>query len=167
MEYPLTCHPDTPPTGVTGVFVTLNRSSLHYRVAGADQLRVPPDALPERTDGLWRTTCFELFVRPAGESGYIEYNFAPSGQWAAYGFSDYRAGMHPLERATPPRIGRSGDTWHVDLADPLPRGRLSLTAVIEELDGTRSFWALAHPAGAPDFHHADCFAIDLTAPHSS
>ena len=36
--------------------------------------------------------------------------------------------------------------------------------VIEELDGTKSYWALAHPPGKPDFHHPDCFALTLAAP---
>jgi len=40
---------------------------------------------------------------------------------------------------------------------------IGLAAVIEELDGTKSYWALAHPPGAPDFHHADCFALTLPA----
>ena len=34
--------------------------------------------------------------------------------------------------------------------------------VLEEQDGTKSYWALAHPAGdKPDFHAADCFAARL------
>ena len=40
--------------------------------------------------------------------------------------------------------------------------RLGLAAVIEETDGNKSYWALAHPAGKPDFHHADGFAYDLS-----
>jgi hypothetical protein len=42
-------------------------------------------------------------------------------------------------------------------------GSLALSAVIETLDGAKSYWALAHPPGKPDFHHADCFAIELPA----
>jgi hypothetical protein len=35
---------------------------------------------------------------------------------------------------------------------------LGLSAVLEEQDGTKSYWALAHPPGGkPDFHHPDCF----------
>ena len=33
--------------------------------------------------------------------------------------------------------------------------RVSITAVIEEKGGRKSYWALAHPPGRPDFHHAD------------
>lgn len=31
--------------------------------------------------------------------------------------------------------------------------RLALCAVIEASDGSLSYWALAHPADRPDFHH--------------
>ena len=45
----------------------------------------------------------------------------------------------------------------------LPPGpwRLGLSAVIEEANGRLSYWALAHPAGRPDFHHADCFTCEF------
>ena len=33
--------------------------------------------------------------------------------------------------------------------------------VIEEEDGTISYWALRHAAGKPDFHHPDGFAMEL------
>jgi len=33
--------------------------------------------------------------------------------------------------------------------------------VIEETSGRLSYWALAHPSGKPDFHHADCFACEI------
>jgi len=42
--------------------------------------------------------------------------------------------------------------------------KLALSAVIEEIDGTKSYWALAHPPGKPDFHHPDCFTLTLGAP---
>jgi hypothetical protein len=41
--------------------------------------------------------------------------------------------------------------------------RLGLSAVIEETNGNRSYWALVHPPGKADFHHSDCFAHELTA----
>ena len=34
-------------------------------------------------------------------------------------------------------------------------------AVIEEKDGTKSYWALAHPSPEPDFHNPGCFAARL------
>ena len=48
-----------------------------------------------------------------------------------------------------------------------PEPALALSSVIEELDGTKSYWALAHPPGQPDFHHPACFAATLPAPEQS
>ena len=45
--------------------------------------------------------------------------------------------------------------------DPL---HIGLSAVIEEEGGRKSYWALAHPPGPPDFHHPDCFTLELAAP---
>lgn len=42
--------------------------------------------------------------------------------------------------------------------------QMNLTAVIEANDGTKSYWALAHPAGPPDFHNPDCFVARVPAP---
>jgi hypothetical protein len=39
--------------------------------------------------------------------------------------------------------------------------RVGLSAVIEEIGGRRSYWALAHPPGKADFHHSDCFALEV------
>jgi hypothetical protein len=39
---------------------------------------------------------------------------------------------------------------------------LGLSAVLEETNGRKSYWALAHPPGKADFHHADCFALELS-----
>ena len=39
--------------------------------------------------------------------------------------------------------------------------RLGLSALIEDMNGAWSYWALAHPPGKPDFHHAACFAHRL------
>ena len=41
---------------------------------------------------------------------------------------------------------------------------MGLSAILEEQGGTISYWALAHPAGKPDFHDAACFAVALPAP---
>jgi hypothetical protein len=40
--------------------------------------------------------------------------------------------------------------------------RLGLSALIEDTSGRKSYWALAHPSGNPDFHHADCFAHEFS-----
>ena len=120
---------------------------------------------PERTDGLWQHTCFEAFI---GGDAYSEFNFSPSSQWAAYNFDGYRAEMRQREMARAPEIGCDAGETHFalevyfDIAALV--GKVGLSAVIEEADGTKSYWALAHTPGAPDFHHPTCFAASLPAP---
>jgi hypothetical protein len=47
-------------------------------------------------------------------------------------------------------------------------GPASPSAIIEEEDGTKSYWALAHPReGPPDFHHPSCFVLELPPPSAT
>src|ERR1700739_2784793 len=67
---------------------------LRYVVSGKlDELALPVATAPARADELWRHTCFEAFIQPSPGKAYYEFNFAPSTQWAAYRFDNYRAGM--------------------------------------------------------------------------
>jgi hypothetical protein len=50
------------------------------------------------------------------------------------------------------------------LVSPAVPWELNITAVIEDDAGQLSYWATAHPEGAPDFHHPDCFVIELPPP---
>jgi hypothetical protein len=171
-RYSLTPHPDHPPLGVRGVTVDLRMIDggamlLTYVVDGAGTVVWPERASSVRSDELWRTTCFELFLMFDDEEHYVEFNFSPSSAWAAYAFDGYREGMAELPRDIVPHVARIERGVEVDCdLGGLPHGELlmSLTAVIEEAGGRRSFWALQHPPGAPDFHHRDCFAARLTAP---
>lgn len=140
---------------------------LTFRVTPGAGLALPQAARPTRTDGLWRRTCFEMFVMKAGSDAYREFNFSPSTQWAAYHFIGYRADMATLDMPAIPRIETTYEggafvlTADLRFASRLGLSRMGLSAVIEERDGTKSYWALRHPPGAPDFHHPDCFALDL------
>ena len=143
--------------------------ALRYLVSGdMEGVILPPVAAPVRTDELWRRTCFEAFVGAPHEAAYTEINLSPSGQWAAYRFDGYREGMAPLDPFEPPgiavrRTDRSLEvsaTLHLD-ALTKSAWRLGLSAVIEETGGRISYWAAAHPAGRPDFHHRDGFALEL------
>jgi hypothetical protein len=147
---------------------------LDFRLFGSPlRVKLPqPKAKPARTDELWRTTCFEAFIRPRGGDAYFELNLSPSGDWASYRFDSYRVGMR--EAAI---VGHSDpDVWNeagirmqdarFDIAgepelDPSKGWEIGLSAVIEEIDGTKSYWALGHGAGPPDFHNPACFAYHL------
>jgi hypothetical protein len=170
MRHMLKLHPATPASAVAGVEVEVARPApgrleLRYVVWGATpELVLPAPAPSTRTDELWRHTCVEAFVRGASGEGYYELNVSPSTQWASYRFDGYRDGMRPAPLEPRVTVRRTGDGFVLGAALHLPdegAWRLGLSAVIEAADGSVAYWALAHPAGRPDFHHADCFALEL------
>lgn len=170
MRVALSAHPDAPADGAFAIAVTVGWAddalSLDYELSGdLDKLSIPPPVLGKQTDGLWRTTCFEAFVQSHDAPGYREYNFAPSTDWAVYGFDAYREGMAPLDAALGVLIrpGRNPFILSASVFAPGPRLRLGLSAVLEEKSGTKSYWALAHAPGKPDFHHPDGFVLELPA----
>ncbi len=177
MQLNLIPHPATPPAdppfnvwarvehaASLGAVATTN---LWFGVsAPASRFLIPEAPNATRRDELWRTTCFEAFLRPAGEPVYHEWNFAPSGDWAAYDFAGYREGMSAAEVRSEPYIRMEDNfTWWAVGAtiaiEAAQQWQLGLSAVLEEEDGTKSYWALAHPADKPDFHHPDCFVAKL------
>ena len=169
-SYWLSCHPETPAIRVDAIQVQLERIGndlwLRYFVeCDPDRLALPNPTAPNRTDDLWKHTCFEAFV---GKSAYSEFNFSPSSEWSAYEFDAYRKGMRNRAVDCDPRIGIDASDSHFALEATFDveglDGSLAISAVIEERDGTKSYWALAHPPGAPDFHHPTCFAATLPAP---
>jgi len=175
----LTCHPETPAQRTFSIDVEAAISEyrqlvLQYELRGdiAGVTVPPPGRYAERRDGLWQTTCFEAFAR-AGDDRYVELNLSPSTAWAAYTFDSYRSEPKlPVVDAPPIDVDLEADLLHltaavdlsgIDLLEGRDAWMINLTAVIEETDGTKSYWALNHPPGKPDFHHPDCFALELPA----
>ncbi|MBX3564910.1 MAG: DOMON-like domain-containing protein [Sphingomonas sp.] len=174
----LIAHPASPASAVSAVEAEIiaddgDRMLLRYRVRGP--LKLPELESPGRADDLWKTTCLELFLQPAGSDSYVEFNFSPSCRWAAYDFDNYRRGRRDKLLSIEPHIERvdpaddnSDETFDyvfdvdVELSDfPKVPLRMGITAVIEEPNGTISYWALAHPEGKADFHDPACFALTL------
>src|SRR6516165_6098083 len=165
MRQTLRLHPNSSCFAVTQIEVEVARPHARslvfaYLMAGRiSDLAMPPTAAATRADELWRHTCFEAFVAVPPSAAYYEFNFAPSTQWAAYRFSGYRSGMRVATEIDAPEIlVESSSKRYVLQASTL---RLGLSAVIEETSGHRSYWALAHPPGNADFHHSDCFALEI------
>jgi hypothetical protein len=170
MRHALSLHPDFICAAVSGIDVEVSRQgpgelALIYKVSGAmERVYWPPAAAVARVDNLWRRTCFEAFV--GAGSDYLEFNFSPSGEWAAYRFAGYRTGMAVAEDIAAPRIETRSDEGSFELRvvlelPPDVAGPLGVTAVIEETGGNLSYWALAHPSGKPDFHHSAGFVLEL------
>jgi len=139
------------------VIATGQGCDAEFRLDGAMAgITVPPAATPGRRDNLWQTTCFEIFWQPLGETHYREFNFSPSGQWAAYDFDSFREGMrdapvHGIALACSHDDG--GLVLRASIAADLPvPAQVALNAVVEHADGTKQYWALAFPPGKPEFH---------------
>ena len=160
---------------VTALEAELRRQDKHlyfrYLLHGAmNELRLPPKVAPGRADNLWQHSCLEAFVWWAGQPTYFEFNFSPAGEWAAYRFRSYREGAANADVPAPQiTVLRSHDLLElsaaVDLGADAPAStwRIGLSAVIEESDGRKSYWALAHPRERPDFHHRDSFLLEIGA----
>lgn len=146
-----------------------------FTVTGAIQniLVPPPSKNPSRIDGLYKTTCFEVFA--ANEAGeYLEWNFSPSGNWCVFSFHSYR-------NRSKDRVGQESFsnlqfkatntqmTLSVELKiDPIKEAlqskgplKIGCTAVIEFLDNKIDYYALRHPSDKPDFHDIKGFLIEL------
>lgn len=182
----LLCHPSTPCGLPLEVLVSLSQTAttlaLRFELHGEiDRIRVPAQSKAGPADGLWQHTCMELFVAQPGFPAYREFNFSPSGQWAAYCFEDERQRSLKAEQTHPlasPDIGRQKEEGILfALAISLPASALpessdalllGLSVVLERDDGHLSYWALHHPrSDRPDFHHRSSFVLPLPRPHAT
>jgi hypothetical protein len=173
------------------------RLELDYTLWGdVNDIALPaPAGAPGRRDELWRHSCCEVFARPGMgapegkpsgkpyderyderyDEPYFEWNFSPSGDWAAYAFAAYRESRVDLQHSQPachsrqPRPDALVLTAAANLPDAPPRTsprtspgwRLNIAAVVEDRAGALSYWALSHPRAYPDFHDRAAFTLTL------
>lgn len=143
---------------------------MSYRLTGDPlAIRLPAPAVAAQADGLWQHTCCEAFIAAVDGPEYREFNFSPSGQWAAYGFTDYRirdAGFIP---GSAPHISirRLDDGFHLEALldrELLPAAdllQLGMSVVVEGGNGDKTYWALTHCSPQPDFHLRQSFMLTL------
>jgi hypothetical protein len=163
------------------------RLNLMYQITGDyRRLGLPVESLSlvsdgnNRQDNLWQGLCFEGFFGVSGQLDYWELNFALTGAWNLYHFTDYRQGMTPELRLnyldvtldttdTALNLALSLDLANLDFP-PDASLDLSLTAVVAEAGSNQlndhltdrlSYWALAHRMPEPDFHCRDSFVLRL------
>lgn len=174
-------HPAQPPGPVralaaSGTLDADGRFTVEFDLRGELRaLRLAPRSeAPARRDGLWRHSCFECFAAREAQAAYLELNFSPSGDWAAYHFTGYRAVPVDLAAAgvevTARPVGhdRLQVIAEAKLATALAPGpgeracatwSMNLAAVIEDVHGSLWYWAVHHPRGQPDFHDRDGFRV--------
>ncbi len=183
----LQCHPQCPAArrparslDVVVRFLADGGMSVSYRcqsVPGAIRIPVRQAALAAaNTDGLWRSTCCELFIGAENTPEYREFNFSPSGEWAIYGFQCYRQRddfCRPPDAVPEISFTASSDGWSLTASIPsallnhvaestVKTADISLAAVLEAADGDLSYWALAHPREIPDFHDRAGFILQTS-----
>lgn len=131
-----------------------------------------PVTVDRRSDGLWRHTCFELFVKEVGERNtrYLECNFSPSGDWNVYSFGSYQKEMLQVEGVKNPiiTVEKTEKIFslmaEVDLAGLVPDASavmIGVACVVENVAGKLGYWALVHPGDTPDFHDPRSFILRL------
>lgn len=174
-HHALLCHPVCLCAAIQGIaaaasFNEAGRLTLSYRLSGDPQaILLPAPQSPGPADDLWQHTCCEAFIAQPGSPAYREFNFSPSGQWATYQFTDYRSRATGFQPAGRPDIAfhRLADGFQLDtsLGPELPPAGdtllLGLSVVVEAGNHEKSYWALAHAAGRPDFHLRQNFTLTL------
>lgn len=176
---PLTCHAGQPCPAVFNLEASIALQDRGLLIDFHLQGAIPDIELPVRrqdvqgpTDGLWEHTCMEAFISTPTDPAYREFNFSPSGDWAAYAFSDYRCRNACWKPTAIPQSSTQSDGkrfWHMQILLPpetLPKSgvfQAGLSAVIETRDGLRAYWALRHATTQPDFHDRSGFCLNISA----
>jgi hypothetical protein len=172
--------------GVTLRYLWLGSSAaILWPQRSADDVR---GVRPDRRDFLWHHTCGEWFIGETGSPAYIEFNFSPSGHWAAYRFADYRQSLGDLAwQGASPELEFSLEPQRAELCakvpwaafaifagQPVREWQLGFTCVVERCvgsspdgvataaaaaAGTLEYWAVAHPRAQPDFHDRRGFSV--------
>lgn len=139
----------------------------------------------QRQTELWKSTCFEAFLKVPGTTDYFELNFSPSGAWNSYIFEGYRNPDPPQEFQSISFVkndiqikelsfsfevqvnaetaeSKNLSPTESDLLKELfsaPRLEIGLTTVVLFNDGQKKYFALKHVSDKPDFHQFDSFII--------
>lgn len=132
---------------------------------------------PGRKHELWNSTCLEAFISPSGEKQYLEINASPLGDWNLYHFDDYRQGMKVVLQT--PHLNMRFRELDVEtfnlhyeinllyvpqfkaLLTQAHQYRISVAAVVESIEGSKSYWAAAHAGQKPDFHLRESFVVKM------
>ncbi|MDJ0799322.1 MAG: DOMON-like domain-containing protein [Calothrix sp. MO_167.B12] len=154
--------------------ITRNHNTLgiNYVFQGdLEKIDIPtPADIPTRQHELWQATCFEFFLGIKHSPHYWEFNLSPTEDWNIYRFDDYRQGMQEETAITslPFTLHRQPETLQLSLQLDLhkfiaPEMNLDIgiTAVVKDVNGVITYWALKHSGEEADFHLRNSFTIDL------
>ncbi len=122
---------------------------------------------------LWEKSCFELFIKNADNS-YIEFNFSPEFEFNCFYFAGLGDALCEYSRMDSVKIDilLSLDVFHL-IAEIdkkkfpesffMNKGHLKvgITSVIQDKNGSISYWALSHHDTRPNFHDFKSFKANL------
>ena len=144
---------------------------LRYEMTGAiESVLIAEPEYPTRQMGLWETTCFECFFGVPGQNWYWEVNLSTAGYWNVFKLDGYRSGLREelAIEALSVSVNRSAfaletqfDLSLLGLEDS--ELELSVTAVIADILGEISYWAVCHAGVEADFHLRDSFVIQMNS----
>jgi len=151
--------------------VTVDKDALQVEFAltgDLNQIVIPfPSNSPVRIYDLWEHTCFEMFLKRKDVPSYIEFNFAPSGDWNCFYISSYRVNdgeYTPIKKQTidvsltEERLVLKSDVTlkllpNFSLKDfESKKIEIGLSSVIEDKNNELNYYALIHKRTKPDFH---------------
>jgi hypothetical protein len=149
-----------------------NRLAIAYSVLGnLDNLVIPePENTTTRKHELWEETCLEFFLGVENSPNYWEFNLSPAGNWNIYRFEDYRSRMEEEMAYTslPFNVKKQADSLllklEFDLTKIVPEDKsleIAISAVVKQIDGEITYWALTHCGDRADFHRRDNFIVKL------
>jgi len=116
-----------------------------------------------RQDELWKSTCFEIFLRPKAEEKYYEFNFSLTPAWNCYVFDSYR-------KPQPPKSSHDFELSTLSWQNHVLRAEIKnktgyrefnvgLTTIIQDKENQLHYLAIDHAGEKPDFHLQDSFIL--------
>jgi hypothetical protein len=161
--------------------ISANQLTIAYYLTGATNHILFLDQSPsqsDRADELWKSTCFEWFLKSSHSKKYWEFNVAPTGRWNFYELDDYRTNLQRSALIETPRFSAhqrpdAMNSYQFKVEANLKNlfekgnelvknGRFAVTSVIQWISGEVSYFSLKHPSNKPDFHSNDGFTISLS-----
>jgi hypothetical protein len=101
---------------------------------------------------------------------YWEFNLSPAGHWNVYRFLAYREGMteETAFASLPVKVRSDPDCLRLELEVDLgsivradQTLAIGISAVLKQISGEKTYWALTHCGPQADFHRRDSFSIRL------
>lgn len=142
-----------------------NDLKIKYLLSGdVDQINLPNlSNSPQRSNFLWKESCFEFFISHKNKQEYLEFNFAPTGNWNCSLFDDYLLGMRDYRLVENVVINTKKEqkmfelTAQFNIKDFISDDDMfiNLSTILKMNSGNKLHYALIHGTNKPDFHNKE------------